>query len=200
MRSFHRFDEIGGVLRTGDAVAAHDPHPDPIALARRHGAPEAVVAKVLQRLVRAGLVVGTRGTHGGYRLARSASRMTVLDVLRVFDPELEEGAASGSDTPLDRLLTEVFRMLRPSGAFVVGSRNRLFNLFSLNDYTRLEQKLGTVDGLLTEAVAIASAPDMNGAIDAARATDRRDVVGGPARGRIVAEIQRMEKEISGASF
>jgi Rrf2 family protein len=81
-------------------------------VARRHGAPEAVVAKVLQRLMRAGLVVGTRGSNGGYRLARSASQMTVLDVLRVFDPELEEDAASPSGTPLDRLLAEVMETAR----------------------------------------------------------------------------------------
>ncbi|HEX5041278.1 MAG TPA: Rrf2 family transcriptional regulator, partial [Candidatus Polarisedimenticolaceae bacterium] len=57
-------------------------------VARRHGTPEAVVAKVLQRLVRAGLAVGTRGSNGGYRLARPASGITVLDVLRVFEEEL----------------------------------------------------------------------------------------------------------------
>jgi len=76
-------------------------------VARRHGAPEAVVAKVLQRLVRAGLAVGTRGSNGGYRLARSASRVTVLDVLRVFEQELADGTPTESGTPLDRLMAEV---------------------------------------------------------------------------------------------
>lgn len=76
-------------------------------VARRHGAPEAVVAKVLQHLVRAGLVVGTRGSNGGYRLARPASRITVLDVLRVFDPHLDGAATPARSTPLDRLMAEV---------------------------------------------------------------------------------------------
>jgi Rrf2 family protein len=76
-------------------------------VARRHGAPEAVVAKVLQRLVRAGLAVGTRGSNGGYRLAREASRITVLDVLQVFEEKLSKAALAKPATPLDRLMAEV---------------------------------------------------------------------------------------------
>jgi Rrf2 family protein len=55
-------------------------------VAARYGIPPAVLAKVFQQLVRAGLVAGIRGSRGGYRLARSASRITVLDVLDVFEP------------------------------------------------------------------------------------------------------------------
>lgn len=89
-------------------MASAPEHPVTAAdVARRHGAPEAVVAKVLQRLVRAGLAVGTRGSNGGYRLARSASQITVLDVLRVFDEELANGRRAEPGTPLDRLMAEV---------------------------------------------------------------------------------------------
>jgi 2-polyprenyl-3-methyl-5-hydroxy-6-metoxy-1,4-benzoquinol methylase len=59
------------------------------------------------------------------------------------------------------------RWLRPGGALVVGSRNRLFNLFSLSDYTAMERELGVADALLAEAMAIASSPDMTSAIAAA---------------------------------
>ncbi|HEX5041483.1 MAG TPA: Rrf2 family transcriptional regulator, partial [Candidatus Polarisedimenticolaceae bacterium] len=65
------------------------------------------VAKVLQRLVRAGLAVGTRGSNGGYRLARPASGITVLDVLRVFEEELADSGGKMPGTPLDRLMAEV---------------------------------------------------------------------------------------------
>jgi Rrf2 family protein len=47
--------------------------------------PEGALAKVFQQLVRAGLAVGTRGIGGGYRLARPASAITVLDVMHVFE-------------------------------------------------------------------------------------------------------------------
>ncbi len=54
-------------------------------VAERHGIPEAVLAKVFQQLVRAGIAQGTRGVGGGYRLTRPASQLTVLDVIRVFE-------------------------------------------------------------------------------------------------------------------
>ncbi|HET9298621.1 MAG TPA: Rrf2 family transcriptional regulator, partial [Candidatus Polarisedimenticolaceae bacterium] len=50
---------------------------------------------------------GTRGSNGGYRLARAGSDITVLDVLRVFEGELVEGAPVEPGTPLDRLMAEV---------------------------------------------------------------------------------------------
>jgi len=54
-------------------------------LARKMKAPEAFLAKVFQRLKRAGLVEGTRGAHGGYRLARDAAEMTVRDVVEAIE-------------------------------------------------------------------------------------------------------------------
>lgn len=87
-------------------------------VARRHGVPEAVVAKVLQRLVRAGIAVGTRGGCGGYRLTRSPSSVTVLDIVMVFEDDLGEGSREGGTTPLDRLLGEVTDGLRCTFASV----------------------------------------------------------------------------------
>ena len=43
------------------------------------------VAKVLQQLVRARIVAGVRGVGGGYRLARPASQVSVLDVIAIFE-------------------------------------------------------------------------------------------------------------------
>ena len=62
-------------------------------LAKAHGLPATVVAKVLQDLARAGLATGQRGTGGGYHLARAPHRMTLLDVVEAFEPphpEMEE--------------------------------------------------------------------------------------------------------------
>jgi Rrf2 family protein len=61
-------------------------------VAARYAIPPAVLAKVLQGLVRAGLAVGSRGSKGGYRLARKSSQMTVLEVLEAFEPRREPGA------------------------------------------------------------------------------------------------------------
>ncbi len=48
-----------------------------------------LIAKILTMLSRAGLVDGTPGPSGGYRLARPAAEITLLDVVRVFE-NLEE--------------------------------------------------------------------------------------------------------------
>ena len=60
-------------------------------VATRYRIPEGALAKVFQQLVRAGVAVGTRGAGGGYRIARPPSELTVLDVVRVFEPPRSPG-------------------------------------------------------------------------------------------------------------
>jgi 2-polyprenyl-3-methyl-5-hydroxy-6-metoxy-1,4-benzoquinol methylase len=62
-----------------------------------------------------------------------------------------------SAAQLTELLRLARRILRPDGILALGSRNRLFNLFSLNEYTQIEMNLGTMDALLREAIAIGRA-------------------------------------------
>ena len=50
-------------------------------LAEFHGVPTAYLAKQLQALSAAGIVESSAGRHGGYRLARPASDVTLLDVV-----------------------------------------------------------------------------------------------------------------------
>lgn len=44
-----------------------------------------LIAKILTRLSQAGLVIGTPGPTGGYRLSRPAAHISLLDVVRVFE-------------------------------------------------------------------------------------------------------------------
>jgi 2-polyprenyl-3-methyl-5-hydroxy-6-metoxy-1,4-benzoquinol methylase len=53
---------------------------------------------------------------------------------------------------LDLFLERCNKALRTGGALAIGSRNRLFNIFSLNDYTLMEIQLGTLGALVREAV------------------------------------------------
>lgn len=55
-------------------------------VAARYEIPATALAKVLQQLVRAKIAVGSRGVGGGYRLAQPASKLSVLDVVALFDP------------------------------------------------------------------------------------------------------------------
>jgi Rrf2 family protein len=49
-------------------------------LAEFHELPPAYLAKHLQALSRAGIVTANRGVSGGYRLAKPASKITLLDI------------------------------------------------------------------------------------------------------------------------
>jgi Rrf2 family iron-sulfur cluster assembly transcriptional regulator len=69
------------------------------AVAKRYGIPEGALAKVFQQLVRSGLAVGTRGIGGGYRLARPAKKITVLEVMHVFERSRAAGACILHDGP-----------------------------------------------------------------------------------------------------
>ena len=55
---------------------------------------------------------------------------------------------------LDALFDKAFVTLKPGGFLVLGSRNRLFNLFSFNDFTREELANGNVPQLLLESIAV----------------------------------------------
>lgn len=52
------------------------------ALSEKTKVPPHYLAKVLQQLAAADLIVGRRGVRGGYRLARPARQITLLDVVR----------------------------------------------------------------------------------------------------------------------
>ncbi len=52
---------------------------------------EAHLSKVMQRLVRAGLVNSTRGPKGGFKLAIKESELNVLGVLEAIEGPLGEG-------------------------------------------------------------------------------------------------------------
>src|SRR5262245_57401725 len=56
-------------------------------LAEYHGVPAAYLAKHLQSLARAGVLETVKGPRGGYRLARAAAEITVLDVVEAIDGE-----------------------------------------------------------------------------------------------------------------
>ncbi len=50
-------------------------------VARRMHIPKTFLAKILQRLVRAGLVESIRGMNGGFRLAKKPSAISLLDIM-----------------------------------------------------------------------------------------------------------------------
>jgi Rrf2 family protein len=54
-------------------------------IAARYGISAHHLAKVMRTLVREGLVQSVRGARGGYRFHGNANRVTLLDVITVFE-------------------------------------------------------------------------------------------------------------------
>lgn len=70
-----------------------------VEIAEKYGISAHHLAKVLRILGRAGIVNSTRGVGGGYRFAGNAKRLTLLDVIRLFEPLGNERSASGEQHP-----------------------------------------------------------------------------------------------------
>ena len=85
----------------------------------------------------------------------------------IFDIELPDAnydviSAQGfieyfSPDEMERFFAICQKLLRPQGALLVFSRNRLFNVVSFNDFTRLEMQLGVLDALIAEATDLQQA-------------------------------------------
>ena len=57
-------------------------------LADAHRIPQELLAKILQRLVRAGLLVSQHGANGGYVLARDAAEISAMQVIQAIEGPL----------------------------------------------------------------------------------------------------------------
>ncbi len=57
-------------------------------IAEAYGMPPQALAKILQRLVKAGLLHSQHGTNGGYALARDAHAITAFEVIKSIDGPL----------------------------------------------------------------------------------------------------------------
>ena len=57
-------------------------------VAEAYGIPPEALAKILQRLARAGLLQSHHGMNGGYLLARPANEITAYEVIRAIDGPL----------------------------------------------------------------------------------------------------------------
>lgn len=57
-------------------------------IAEAYGIPPEAMAKILQRLVKAGLLHSQHGINGGYTLARSAGKISAFEVIRAIDGPL----------------------------------------------------------------------------------------------------------------
>jgi len=107
-------------------------------IASRLEVSEAHLAKVLQHLARQGLLNSVRGPKGGFSLARSYSRISLLDVYESVEGPLADGhcfrttrACNGNRCIFGGLLVDINRQVRnylaetklPDLAGIIGSGN-----------------------------------------------------------------------------
>ena len=84
-------------------------------IAQAQGIPPSFMAKILRSLVRARLLRSSRGVHGGFALARPASKITLLDVVEAIEGPLSltnctpdpGGCARSNDCPATSIWLEV---------------------------------------------------------------------------------------------
>lgn len=71
-------------------------------LAEAYDIPPELLAKVLQKLVRARLLASHQGIRGGYALGRPAAAISVADVIQAVDGPLTVTACSDTDHSCDQ--------------------------------------------------------------------------------------------------
>jgi Rrf2 family protein len=71
-------------------------------IAEQYDIPIELMAKVLQRLVRTGLLVSTQGTRGGYTLSRPSSSISVADVIQAIDGPFTVTACSSENNDCEQ--------------------------------------------------------------------------------------------------
>lgn len=79
-------------------------------IAARLGASPHHLAKVLAELARAGILESARGVGGGYRFAGNARRLTLLDIVQMFEdvrPQPDAAAATSIERAIATILSEI---------------------------------------------------------------------------------------------
>jgi Rrf2 family protein len=76
-------------------------------IADKYGVSQHHLAKVLSELARAGIVESVRGVGGGYRFTGNVKRLTLMDVITLFEEPLQAASTGADATPVDRALGAV---------------------------------------------------------------------------------------------
>jgi Rrf2 family nitric oxide-sensitive transcriptional repressor len=91
---------------------ASDPerHISAAEIANKYGVSSHHLAKVLAVLARSGIVASVRGAGGGYRFTGNAKRLTLMDIIQMFEeiaPAQAQRGSNGEATPVETALGAV---------------------------------------------------------------------------------------------
>ena len=104
-------------------------------IASRFKISEQLMAKVLQKLTRAGLITSTQGAHGGYKLALSPQTISVAQIVESIDgpPAIVDCAVSGTECTCVQYREDVCNINNAFMKIQVGFRNFLEGI-TLSDF------------------------------------------------------------------
>jgi len=101
--------------------------------------PHQLLAKILQTLAKAGLLVSHAGTNGGYELARPADKITAFEIVRAIDGPLFITSCISVHGPCD--LTNTCTIKEPLQKLTDGIRDLLVGI-RLSDLAEQANKSG----------------------------------------------------------
>ncbi|MEO8081068.1 MAG: Rrf2 family transcriptional regulator [Caldimonas sp.] len=93
-----------------ESASQPERHVSAAEIAARLGASPHHLAKVLAELARAGILESARGVGGGYRFAGNARRLTLLDIVQMFEdvgPHPDAAAATPIERAIATILSEI---------------------------------------------------------------------------------------------
>ena len=109
-------------------------------ITRRQGIPRRYLEQVLQHFVRSGILSGTRGPRGGYRLARERRRISLGEIVRVI-----RDMESGEDPIADPAGAELGRrVVRPLWQELHESVMRQLDAITIEDLCLRAYRAGIV--------------------------------------------------------
>ena len=106
------------------------------------------VEQIMSKLTKAGLVIGARGAHGGYRLTSSPSHYSVSQIIKVTESYNDFAPCTSADgSPCPRyskcIASDVWQLVQ-------STLEELLDNLTLTDLLRMQQdKLGTPSLYLT---------------------------------------------------
>lgn len=123
---------MDGILERGELVSAKS-------LSAKFNIPPDIMGKVLQTLVRNGLLESVQGMKGGYTISRPLDNITVLEIIEAIDGRIsltscikdEQGVCSqydycGIQTPIGIIQNELVDMLSNISLLDVKDKSTLY--------------------------------------------------------------------------
>jgi Rrf2 family cysteine metabolism transcriptional repressor len=109
-------------------LAAHHTDAQPVrlrAIAQAHRIPPRFLVQILLQLKAAGLVESTRGSSGGYQLARSPSDISLAEVINAIDrtSAVPPGPLAAPHSPTAQALRDVWEEIRSEENRLLEERN-----------------------------------------------------------------------------